>query len=148
MYHYNSCGLDNIFLVNGYEIIETADGNGVSIQDIDGLHKAIASALVNSDILLTGKEFRFLRVEMDLSQKAIGGLMGVTDQAIAKWEKGEIQLPVLADKAIRDHYSESIGGGTIAGLLEKLSKIDRDFHQAKIELELLDQDRSWHAQAA
>ena len=33
-YHYTACGLDNIYLFNGYELHQTEDGDGVSIRDL------------------------------------------------------------------------------------------------------------------
>ena len=39
MIHYTSCGLQNIWLKNGYEVIETAYGKATSIHDVEGLHK-------------------------------------------------------------------------------------------------------------
>ncbi|TRN63619.1 transcriptional regulator, partial [Pseudomonas syringae] len=38
MYKYKGSGLDGIFLKNGYTILETPYGEGVKIEDIDGLH--------------------------------------------------------------------------------------------------------------
>lgn len=44
-YAYRECGLDGIELVNGYRHVKTSYGAGISIVDIDGLHKTIAQAL-------------------------------------------------------------------------------------------------------
>lgn len=135
MYQFKECGLDNIYLKNGYKYFDTPEGRGVSIHDLDNLHKTIAEGIAKKKAPISGKEFRFLRVELDLSQKALGHLIGKTDQMIAKWEKGEAQLPVLADKAIRDLYLESIGQGPLAGILRELSELDRQYHERKLELE-------------
>jgi DNA-binding transcriptional regulator YiaG len=148
MYHYKSCGLDNVWLANGYTINKSASGKGYSIHNLEGLLTAIAKSLVHKKTPLTAKEFRFLRIELDLSQKAIAQLMGNSEQTIANWEKGKIKIPVLADKAIRDIYLESIGEGHIAGLLETLSKLDRQFHETKIRMELKElKNGSWQAKA-
>jgi putative transcriptional regulator len=106
MYHYSACGLDNIYLKNGYQQKETPSGATTAIHDMDGLHKAIAKGLVAKEACLTPKEFRFLRGELDLSQKMLGVLFDKTDQMIAKWEKAETKIPLLADKAIRDLYGK------------------------------------------
>jgi len=145
MYHYKECGLNNIQLANGYTITESASGTGVAIHDIDGLHRAIAKNLVLKEGSLTGREFRFLRLELDLSQKALGILMDKTDQAIAIWEKGGQSIPVLADKAIRDLYMESIQEGAISGLLAKLAGLDRQIHE--LELSLEDTEQGWQLTA-
>jgi transcriptional regulator with XRE-family HTH domain len=93
------------------------------------LHAAIAEVIVNKSAPLTGKEFRFLRIELDFSQKAIGDLMDYSDQQIANWEKGKGDIPVLADAAMRNFYRESVGGSMISGLLNKLKDLDRQIHE-------------------
>ncbi len=135
MYQYTTCGLDNVWLKNGFEIHKCGDGEGISIHNLDGLHKAISLEIIQSPQPLTGREFRFLRIELDLSQKAVGDLMEKTDQSIAKWEKGNHPIPRLADKAIRDLYMESIGEGVIAGLLSQMAQLDREVHEVSLQLE-------------
>ena len=71
-HHYLESGLDNILLLNGFEVRPTPYGEAVFIQDVDGLHRSIAKYLVEKPTNLTGKEFRFLRIELDLSQQAMG----------------------------------------------------------------------------
>jgi putative transcriptional regulator len=71
--------LTNVWLANGFVIRKTNYGEGVSIHDVDGLHRALAQAMANKP-RLTGAEIRFLRKEMGLSQRGLGELLGVTDQ--------------------------------------------------------------------
>jgi DNA-binding transcriptional regulator YiaG len=145
MYHFTTCGLDNVYLKNGYTVSESESGKGVSFHDLQGLLRAIGCCILKKEAPLNGREFRFLRVEMDLSQKAIGSMMEKTDQTIANWEKGCEPVPALADKAIRDLYAESIETGPIAGLLQKLSEMDRRIHELTLEIELNQEDQKWHA---
>ena len=141
MYHYTSCGLDNIFLKNGYEESSGEEEKGIAIHDRDSLHQVIAKVIVDIPAPISGKEFRFLRIELDLSQKVLGELMDKSDQIIAKWEKGESPIPVLADKAIRDTYMESIGESHIAELLTKLKELDRERYE--IEFQPLETEDGW-----
>ena len=141
MYRYISCGLDNIFLKNGSTTPEGPEGKGIAIHDIDSLHQVIAKGIVDQQAPISGKEFRFLRIEIDLSQKAVGDLMDKSDQMIANWEKGKNAIPVLADKAIRDLYMESIGESHIADILTKLKNLDRQIHE--IEFQLLETEDGW-----
>jgi len=134
MYQYTSCGLDNIYLKNGFEVSDASEGKGIAIHDIDTLHRVIAKGIVDQPAPISGKEFRFLRIELDLSQKAIGDLMDKTDQMIAKWEKGANNIPVLADKAIRDLYMDSIGESHIADFLTILKDLDNEIHEIKFQL--------------
>ena len=40
MYHYKECGLQNVWLENGYFIQKTKHGKAVSFHDVEGLHQA------------------------------------------------------------------------------------------------------------
>ena len=79
MYHYTMCGLDNVWLENGYTEKKTAYGNAVSIDAVEDLHRVIALSLCDKPHRLTGKEFRFLRTTMNMSQGGIAKLLGVTE---------------------------------------------------------------------
>lgn len=94
--HYTDCGLDNIFLCNGFEK-ENHDGEEyISIQNMDGLHKAIGLHIVLEKKAPIGSEIRFLRTEMGMSQQELGGKLGVSDQSVARWEKGQTDIPGTA----------------------------------------------------
>jgi DNA-binding transcriptional regulator YiaG len=111
-YHYTMCGLDDVYLTSGYDRKETLYGNGVVIHDQDDLHRAIGLHLANEKKALSPKEVRFLRHEMNLTQSQLGDVLGVTDQSVARWEKGETTIPGPADLLIRvvylGHLSEKI----------------------------------------
>lgn len=143
MYHYTECGLDSVHLKNGYRIEDGAHGKGVSIHDIDGLHETIARGIIAKESHLTPKEFRFLRHELDLSQSSLGRIMEKTDQTVAKWEKGEVNIPVLADKAIRDLYLNNLGESQTASILNKLAELDRALHETKLDIERLETEHLW-----
>jgi hypothetical protein len=34
LYHYQECGLDNVYLANGYREVETPYGPAVSVEDV------------------------------------------------------------------------------------------------------------------
>ena len=76
-YHYRECGLNNIYLANGFKIIKTNRGEAISIHDIDGLHRAIGMKLFFSKKDLAGDEMRFLRHEILMPQNTPASLLGV-----------------------------------------------------------------------
>ena len=39
MYHYTECGLQNVWLTNGYDVCEVDGEKAVSISDVDELHE-------------------------------------------------------------------------------------------------------------
>lgn len=148
-FHYKSCGLENVFLLNGYEVRELEGSRAVAIHDLQGLHRAIAEQLIEKSTPLTGKEFRFLRVEMDFSQKALADLLGVTDQAIAKWEKGQTKsIPVSADTLVRLFARERLlkREGSIFEFVRDMSELDR--HVDGAALELVETDQGWRLRHA
>jgi putative transcriptional regulator len=87
--HYPDCGLDDVYLLNGYEMEETPYGKGVAVQNVDNLRAAIARDLASRKKVLNGKEVRFLRKQMDLTQSELGRLVGLDAQSVARWEKGQ-----------------------------------------------------------
>lgn len=126
MYHYTDSGLENIFLVNGYSIENTPYGEAVAIEDIDGLHRVIGRWLVELPKPLNGAEFRFLRHELDLSQKKLGQIMGKTELSVGRWERAATKpVESLADRFIRLLYAECVAGQPIKDLIERLSELDQ-----------------------
>lgn len=136
-YHYTESGLRNVWLANGFEVRQTRYGEAVAIHDVFGLHQAIGAALARK-AALTGAELRFLRKEMDLSQAGLGELIGVTDQAIAKWEKTG-RIPKTADRMIRLIYLEHVGGNVrIRNTIETIAHTDHGERDAIVAEEAPD----------
>jgi DNA-binding transcriptional regulator YiaG len=107
-YRYRACGLDGMFLLNGY-VIEEHDGEvHVAISDIDGLHKTIGRHLVRHRKALSPKEVRFLRNTLDLTQAELAARLGNTSQSVARWEKGECEMPGAAEKLLRAIFLVSV----------------------------------------
>lgn len=100
MYHYQESGLPNVYLVNGYRDVETPHGRGIAIEDVHGLHGAIARELVYTKPALSGAEVRFIRKFLDLTQVRLADLLGVEEQSIRRWE-GLDELPRQADRSAR-----------------------------------------------
>jgi DNA-binding transcriptional regulator YiaG len=77
--HVPELGLKHIYLLSGYTWHETKHGRGLAKKDVDGLHRAIGRHLANQRRRLTGKEWLFLRVGMDVSQVELGRLLHISD---------------------------------------------------------------------
>lgn len=122
-YHYTESGLRNIWLASGYEFVETRYGRGIAIHNVPGLHSLIGKQLAHKH-RLTGTELRFLRKEMGLSQRALGELLGASDQAVAKWEKTS-RVPKTADRMTRLIYLEHMDGNApIRATIERINDTD------------------------
>lgn len=144
MYHYTECGLANVHLKNGYTISQHEEyGETIAIGNIEGLHKVIGLDIVNNSVpLMHGAEFRFLRIELDLSQKSLGELLGTSEQTIANYEKNEPQA--MADKFIRILYKENVCGNTeIMESLQRLNELDREVMGFDKLIELEETNDDW-----
>ncbi len=125
MLRYKGAGLKNIYLTNGFHKKKTPYGMATSVDDVEELHQAIGEFLVNDKPTLTGAEFRFLRKELNLAQKKLGALMGLGEQAVAKWEKTG-RVPAYADRFIRLIYKESVEGEIhVQSLMNHLNEVDQ-----------------------
>lgn len=129
MHHYTECGLDNVWLENGYTVHETPYGSGVAVQDADALLAAIALSLTNKNGSLTGKEFRFLRLSLGLSQPNAARMLGVTDQAVSLWERTG-KVPKQGDALVRLLVLEHLdGGGKASEMIDRINTVDRLLNQ-------------------
>jgi putative transcriptional regulator len=124
-YHYTECGLDNVYLMNGFKMVETPRGVGVQIDNVGGLHRAIGLYLLEEKKRLNGKELRFLRHELNMTQETVAALLGVNVQAVARWEKGKSLVTPPADRLMRVIYKEATGGNMkIIDPLRRLAELD------------------------
>ena len=137
-YHYTACGLDNIYLFNGYELHQTEDGEGVSIRDLAGLHHAIGRSLAEYKKLLSPKELKWFRKQMDLTQSELANLLGYSSQSVARWEKGETQITGAAERIIRMLYIDQVEAGiSVREVLKVLDDLD-DVDEARSTFEVTD----------
>ncbi|MGN6621977.1 MAG: helix-turn-helix domain-containing protein [Sphingomonas sp.] len=100
-YEYKECGLEGIFLHNGYDIMKHDGELYASVEDTEGLHRKIGEFIVATRKELAPKEIRFLRNTMELTQSELGRWIGQSSQQVARWEKGQSDVPGPADRLIR-----------------------------------------------
>jgi len=145
---YTGCGLDDVYLVNGYEVHDdTGYGAAVSVKDLDGLRRVIGGELVKKRKFLKGKELRFLRTEMDLTQSDLGRLIGYSDQQVARWEKDQSRIPSPANRMVRLLFREHLGnhGFSIRDMLDQLDRLDNTISDRQV---FENAGRVWRATAA
>ncbi len=132
MYHYAESGLDYVYLVNGYQEEDTPYGTAISIDNPTALHRLLGSSIARSPMEMTPSEFRFLRIEMDLSQKDLAGWMRVDAQTVARWEKGETSIPGPAERLMKGIYLDFISeNSNLRDMCERLAELDQpDPHQS------------------
>lgn len=146
MYKYTGCGLNYVYLKNGFTKKDTPYGKGVSIHNLHGLHKAIALDIVENRPELSPDEFRFLRKELEFTQASLGQMIGRDAQSVAKWEKGEVEIPKMAGDFLRAIYKERANGNAkLEALINRLNSLDRGFHEQ--QLLLSETENGWVAAA-
>ncbi len=135
-YRYRACGLDGIYLLNGFR----EDDGAVSVSDIEGLHKAIARHLVVNRKALAPKEIRFVRTTMGATQTELAEMLGNNSQSVARWEKGQCDMPGAAEKLLRIIFLASV-------MTKEEFESFRDFLVSKLsELDQMDELRAPPAQ--
>lgn len=127
--HYTACGLDDVYLVNGFSRGVEDGEEYVTIEDMDALWKAIGLHLVTHKKVLAPKEIRFLREHMEFTQAELGEKMRVSDQSVARWEKGATDaIPGPADFLLRVLFlackrAQPEGGKILDKLMDVITKI-------------------------
>lgn len=123
-YHYKSCGLDNVYLLNGFHEEKTEYGAVVSFTYVEELHQAISLRIIRQDGKLSGKEFRFLRKELELTQQQLAQYLGCSVLEINRWENGKNTINPAADRLLRLLYLEqALGNPHVLELLKQLQEM-------------------------
>lgn len=149
MYHYVECGLDNVFLTSGYDVEDTRGyGETLSIEDMVGLHRAIGDNIVRQNRTMNGAQFRFLRLELDMSQRALADSLSTNEQSIAKWEKAA-EKPVSnrsAERLLRIVYANKQKDQKLDRLIEVITESDQSLDAEQIQLRR--EADGWHTDIA
>jgi len=126
MYHYTMCGLDNVYLENGHVTEDTDDGPVVSIEDMEGLHRAIATDIATKHGRMTGKELRFLRSMLRLSQQKLADHTGNLRGTVTRWENDNT-VPQAVEMLVRALWLGKAKGCPITTeLLDEWEQQDAD----------------------
>ena len=146
-YHYTESGLDNVYLVNGFEITPLEDGDEeIFIHDLSGLHKAIGLNLIFKSGLLSGKEIRFIRTTLDFSQKTLGNALGCDYQTILLWEKGNHPISKSADhllKILFHSYLRPEKDKQIFDLVNEIAELDAQSESSTNKMQFKENCDKW-----
>ncbi len=85
-------GLLNVYLADGYDVVQTEHGEAVSIHNLAGLHKVIGLDIVQKSSAFTGDEIQFLRKEMNLTQNSFADILSVSEDTVLT---GKTSEPIL-----------------------------------------------------
>jgi DNA-binding transcriptional regulator YiaG len=107
-YRYTECGLDNV-VIEGVSFVQDDKGETVvRIPNINGLHRAIAVAIVKRGMMMSGREMRFLRAEMGMTQAELAEMIHREPLTISRWERGETEIDANAETLVRLHAIERL----------------------------------------
>ncbi|WP_122927903.1 helix-turn-helix domain-containing protein [Sphingobium sp. LF-16] len=98
---YEGCGLENIWLVDGFSIVHRNGEELTQVEDVEGLHKAISLHLVRFRKALTGREIKFIRRAIDMTQGELAHRLSTGVQTVARWEKDKVNIPGPEDRLLR-----------------------------------------------
>jgi transcriptional regulator with XRE-family HTH domain len=101
VYRYSECGLDNVLIEGMDTVFDDDDENAITITNVDGLHRAIALGIVRKKTGMTGKELRYLRTEMGMTQAELASIVHREPLAVSRWERSEIDIDNNAEVLIR-----------------------------------------------
>ena len=101
-YKDDMCGLPGITLL-GVEVrrCPACGEDEVVIPDIEGLHRAIAHAVIRKKERLTLAEIVFLRKWLGLSGVEFARAMDVSPVTVSRWENGRQPMSSMADRMLR-----------------------------------------------
>lgn len=139
LFHYQACGLPNIFLNGGVTVRNTSKGEVFHIEQIKVLHLVIGQILVKKPGSLCPDEFRFLRSEMNFSRKSLGEVLDVSQETIKKWEAGDNPIQKTADACLRGLYLEHSNESAVGDLVSRINQAEK----REIQLKLNKTSQGW-----
>jgi len=82
-------------------LVDDEGENCVSIPNINGLHRIIALGIVRRRNSISGKDLRFLRTEMGMTQVQLAKFIHCEALTISRWERAEFAIDSNAEALIR-----------------------------------------------
>jgi DNA-binding transcriptional regulator YiaG len=107
-YRYTDSGLDNVTIVGVDFPMDDAGEECIIIRNINGLHKAIAHGIVTRRNSMNGKELRFLRTELGMTQAELASMLHREPLAVSRWERGESPIDENAEAIVRLHAIQAL----------------------------------------
>ncbi len=104
-YHYQQCGLDNVYLTNvDLRVCETCGKQVPRLQRMPELHATIARAVAMQPCSLRGQDVRFLRKQLGFSAKGWATLLRTDASTLSRWENDQQEIGTQSDALIRLLY--------------------------------------------
>lgn len=108
-YRYTDSGLENVLIEGVNFLHDDSEEECVEIPNVNGLHKVIAHGIVTRRSSMSGKELRFLRTEMGMTQAELANMLHREPLAVSRWERGEVALDENAEALVRLYAIQALG---------------------------------------
>lgn len=120
-YRYIECGLDNVIL-EGFPVgIDDAGEDIITVPNINVLHQVILHSVASKPSGLQGKELRFVRSELGLTQAQLAEIVRKDAQTVGRWERGDTSIDETSELIVRIRALQHLGEEL--PLVEELSKL-------------------------
>jgi putative transcriptional regulator len=101
--------------------------------------------------MLSPKEVRFLRGQMEKTQAEVATLLRVDDQTIARWEKGKVKLSGTADIAFRmlflgSRVAQPEGAEILTKLIETIRRLIEQDAPISDDVRFIQHNHNWEMQ--
>lgn len=117
-YHFESCGLPNVFLVGiRYYRCECGE-NLADIPAIKQLMNLIARDLIEKDSALGGAEIKFLRKRLGQKASDFAKQIALEPETLSRIENDHLQASERTDKLIRLYYALASNDRVLLGQLQ------------------------------
>ena len=93
----------------------TCGNEMTAIPDMQGLGRAVAIARALRPLRLAGREVKFIRHAMDMTQKEFAAAMDLSPEHVSRWENDHIGIGVASEKLLRHN---------VCALLQKAGACD------------------------
>lgn len=101
-HHYTGSGLMNVVLI-GMKVSRCRKCKAVevAIPAVEKLHSMLAGMIADTTAKLLPVEIRFLRKHLGWSSVRFAKKMGIDRSTVHRWETGEIEMPMPAQRLLR-----------------------------------------------
>ncbi len=131
-YHYTESGLDHVYITGLNPLIDDDGDEVIEIPYVAGLHAEIARGIILSKGAIDGKEIRFLRTEMGMTQAQLAEIVDVDSQTVGRWEREETSISSTAELVIRRIAGERL----VDAFDESMERLVGHVHSAVIDGEI------------
>lgn len=145
-YHFKECGLDYVYLLNGYEIESDPNfGDSITIYNESKLHREIARSVLLYKAKLEGQDIRFFRSLLRLTQEQLANKFDASRETVVRWENNDREISSTADSLLRIIVWEKYLNQDKAVKFFEEHKKDRVHYEI---LEMIESKNNWKSKIA